>query len=139
MVSRMTPTLPSPTSGSPVIPAPDAGPPEGAVGALIWYLATCHQCGADLAQPFHSDVERDDWAAKHVEATGHVVLLSVDAFVEAAPPTRVIRPSELSVDGSGFKFLCVGPGRFCARWNGPYATPQLALAASRAHACEPKP
>jgi hypothetical protein len=136
MVSVMSPTPPSPITGPPATAAPVAGPSGGGVGPIVWFLAVCHRCGGhEFAEPYRDDVERDDWAARHVETTGHVVLLSTDVPADyPAPPAIGLQRTE---DRDGFRFLCAGAGAFCKRWNGPYDTPQLALAAARAHRCEP--
>lgn len=129
----MTSTPPSTLADT----APRAGesdPPSGGVGPsrLVYFLATCHRCEPLLSQPFTDADARDDWAAKHVAGTRHCVILSIDGVrTDADHLTVVLRPDDT---GPGFKWLCTT----CAdaksgRWNGPYPTPQLALASFCAH------
>lgn len=101
----------------------------------IWYLATCHRCGADLAEPFRDLVERDEWAVKHAESTGHVVYLGVEGDDLAAHEAASLR---YFAYGAVWRWACLASS--CAvrasgpiRWNGPYDSGQLALAAWREH------
>lgn len=43
-----------------------------------FYLAVCHDCGADMPMPFYDGDERDRWATEHSSATGHDVRLAVE-------------------------------------------------------------
>lgn len=125
MVFAMTPT-PSPLSAE--SPASAGGSPEGGVGLVPWFLAACNRCNIDgLEEPFLAEDARDDWAAKHAAAAGHVVFVSIDGGPE---PARALRLDE---NGQDFRFLCVAPK--CARWNGPFPSAQVALASARAHVC----
>lgn len=151
MVSRMTPTPPPSPAGQFAPTARTGEPLGGGVGPLTaervaeifgvsfaaalfpaprWFLAACFRCGGDdFAEPFRDDAARDDWAAKHVESTGHAVKLSTHGADFATMLSRTDHPD-------GFKTLCTGIGRFCRRWTGPFDTPQIALASSRDHVCE---
>jgi hypothetical protein len=100
----------------------------------MWYLATCHRCGPGLGQPFRDLVERDEWAIKHAESTGHVVYLGVEGD-DTAHGSASLR---YFAYGAIWRWACLAPS--CAarasgpiRWNGPYDSGQLALAAWRAH------
>jgi hypothetical protein len=100
-----------------------------------WFLATCHRCGPDLGQPFRDLVERDEWAIKHAESTGHVVYLGVEGDDSAAHAASSLR---YFAYGAIWRWACLAPS--CAarasgpiRWNGPYDSGQLALASWRAH------
>jgi len=98
----------------------------------VWFLATCHRCGPDLAQPFFDDIARDGWAVKHAESTGHLVHLSVDG--PAGPhSTALLR---FFAHGSAWRWACpfCAAGAGSVAWNGPFDTGQLALACWRAHA-----
>lgn len=144
-VSAMTPTPPTATAPANPSIGPAGVPPVGGVGPAFvldaswtlplgpaWFLAICHRCGGEeFAEPFRSDVRRDDWAAKHVESTGHVVMLTVE---EGDPHTAAVMLGATE-DRDRFRFLCTGEGLRCQRWNGPYDTPQLAAAAGRDHVC----
>jgi hypothetical protein len=108
---------------------PDQAPPGGGLGPIVWYLAVCHRCEPDLAEPFRDEDERDTHAAAHLVGTGHTVVISVEGF-DALPGlhmSAVVKRTE----GGEFKFLC--PAGDCQRWNGPYGTAQLAIASWRAH------
>jgi hypothetical protein len=149
----MTSTSPVPTPVRPpqdaggVTPSDEVGPnarpgenlvaastsPEARPGGTgltsLWFLADCDRCGGDLAQPFRRQAERDQWAIDHLLGTGHAVRLSVDGLAEDLHLTTYLRYT----DGrDGFKWLCPAPQ--CAKWIGPYETPQLALADWRGHA-----
>lgn len=129
MVSDMTRTPSSLTAGVTMSPVPtDSSPGDGA-GSPSWFLAECHRCGENLAEPFLDEDARDDWAAAHVRDTGHIVFICTDG----AAFSRVIRPEP----GQGFKFFCTNVGATCASWNGPFGSPQVAIASARAHRCEP--
>lgn len=94
-----------------------------------WYLATCHRCcGSDVAQPFMDLVERDEWAVKHAEHTGHVVHLSIDNEPTDGHHAMLLR---YFAHGAAWRWMCPSPT--CSRWNGPYDSGQLALAAWRSH------
>ena len=94
----------------------------------VWYLATCHRCGPDLAQPFTDLVERDEWAVKHAESSGHVVHLSIDGEATDGHHAMLLR---YFAYGAFWRWMCPAPA--CSRWNGPYDSGQLALASWRSH------
>lgn len=104
---------------------------EGATVAdvIVWFLAVCHRCGEDLAQPFRDEHDRDEWAARHLADVGHTVQLTVEGL-DAMPGLHMSGVLRLDDDGR-FKWLC--PAADCERWNGPYDTPQLAIASWRGH------
>lgn len=132
-MTRMTSSSPVPAAVRPDPPRRDAGSPTGGLGSAagppLWFLANCDPCGSDLAQPFRSQVERDAWAIAHLLGTGHTVGLSVDEVPSDAHLSAFLRNTP---DSGGFRWLCMAPE--CARWIGPYGTPQLALADWRGHA-----
>lgn len=109
--------------------SPEVRPGSGPSDSL-WFLAECHHCGGDLAQPFRKQAERDQWAIAHLLGTGHAVRLSVDGIDDDLHLAAYLRRTD---DAGGFKWLCPAPT--CAvRWIGSYDTPQLALADWRGHA-----
>ena len=106
----------------------------------MWFLAACHRCDPDLAQPFGDETERDMWAIGHAKMSGHLVHLTAEwqdhpaAAYDAAHLAALLR----CFDGDVWRWLC--PSSDCAahaddrpRWNGPYGTGQVALASWRAH------
>jgi hypothetical protein len=137
----MTSTSPE-SARPPILPTPGVTTPAGGVGLIaaltpvvhhvpVFYLAICYRCGEDLGVPFIDDEgARDTWAAVHVAHTGHTVQLTIDGFEELAAlhMTGVITRT---ADGNAFTFTC--PADECGRENGPYATPQLAIASWRGH------
>jgi len=128
MLSGMTSTPLSPPARVPGIPAAASASPEGGVGTLfLWHLAVCAACSEDLAQPFRSRDDREVWTAAHIAGTGHPVILITEGASEVAVEVR-------RAEG-GFRYRCMGADLRCRSWRGPYATPQLALASSRAHRC----
>lgn len=38
---------------------------------FIWYMARCHSC--DLAMPFRSPIDREEWVRAHQSACGNAV------------------------------------------------------------------
>lgn len=41
----------------------------------LWYLAVCRGCGDGLLEmPFSDLGDRNEWAGRHVAATGHTVV-----------------------------------------------------------------
>jgi hypothetical protein len=119
-----------PTSG---VVVPDAAPRDLSRGVrtevLLWFLAMCARCGDDLAQPFRVEADRDDWAAKHVADTGHVVRLTVDGL-DNLPGLHLCGVISRDQNG-GYRYVC--PADTCGTSNGPYSTPQLAIVSWRNH------
>jgi hypothetical protein len=113
---------------------------EPRIDLPVWFLAECHRCGQDLAQPFRDETERDGWALDHAESTGHLVHLTAEwqDHPAAEPAPAHLAAMIRCFPGSVWRWLC--PSAACAarkdgtpRWNGPYGTGQLALASWRAH------
>lgn len=105
-----------------------------------WFLAGCNRCGPGLAEPFRDEFDRDLWAIRHTETTGHLVHLSIENAECGTPRPSSAHPAALirCFSGSMWRWLC--PSESCAiradgtpRWNGPYDTGLQALASWRAH------
>jgi hypothetical protein len=45
-----------------------------------FYMAACRDCARDLPLPFDAEIERDEWAAVHIQATSH--RHRVDRYIE---------------------------------------------------------
>lgn len=45
------------------------------MNSIIWFLAVCDTCKPTAPVPFVLELERDQWALKHTDGTGHKVLL----------------------------------------------------------------
>jgi hypothetical protein len=100
---------------------------------LMWFLARCERCNlendVDNGVPFRDEGARDDWAAVHVTATGHVVYLLTHA-TQDLPAMHLTGVISRAAPGD-FRFLCPAPT--CSRSNGPYASAQQAIASWRTH------
>lgn len=112
------------------------GSPEAirqAGAGLLWYLALCIRCAegtvADRGQPFRDETERDTWAAKHLAGTGHAVRLLVDSLGEL-PELHLSSVISRAAVGD-FRYLCLAPS--CSVSNGPFPSPELAIASWRSH------
>ncbi len=126
------------TSTPPAVAVPRPMPPDrsgdsaagGVEPSRQWHIANCHRCGGEeFAEPFVGATTRDDWAAKHCEATGHTVILGP---ASGLGPSVVLKRTE---DGDHFRTLCTGEGFGRQRWSKLHDTPQLALANAREHVC----
>jgi hypothetical protein len=112
-----------------------SGPiPGEPMTATTWYLATCHRCDPDFAQPFRREASRDAWAVAHVAATGHSVVISVQP---SSAPAVVLQFGDRK-----WVWICTHCALTAARDIDPdecggadFDTGMLALTAARAHQC----
>jgi hypothetical protein len=100
----------------------------------VWHLATCHRCGEDLSQPFLDATARDAWAVAHVASSGHAVVLST------AEPGHTHPAAILRHGVHLWTWICAGcalTGNEAHASGVGHESGQLALAAFRAHRCQP--
>lgn len=126
--ARMTSSSPTPALDLSTPPR-GGGTPVGELDPIAWYLATCHRCDPDYAEPFRDEDARNDWAAAHVTGEGHTV------HVEAGEPSSSNEHGAAMIrrdgNGAGYRWLCTS--KRCARWNGPFVSAQLAIASWASH------
>lgn len=100
----------------------------------VWHLAECPHCEPDFADPFLSEVLRDQWAVNHVSRTRHPVRLFSSRMLNPnCRPMRLLFSSQPDRYGCLWSWMCLLDG--CRHWSTGHETGQLALAHYRSHDC----
>lgn len=102
---------------------------EAGVLGPLWFVAEAP--GRPFGEPFRMESERDEWAADQLRRrVATAIRLSVHGM-DDVPQLHMGGEVRSTIPGL-YEFRCTGLD-CTGRWNGPYDTPQAAIASWRQH------